>query len=196
MYLRYIKRIFDLTFSIVILFLSFPLVFLGMLIVVRGDSFPIFYTQDRVGLGGKVFKVFKLRTMKQGHSNLGNTSYKHDPRYFIGSEFLRKTKIDELPQIYNVLVGEMSIIGPRPTVMEDYEKMSESQRKRFTITPGLTGLAQVSGNTALKWPKRIELDLKYITNCSFSLDAKILFKTIFLLLSNKIDTNPPDSGEW
>lgn len=196
MYISVIKRFLDIIISFIIIIIIFPVLLLSALVVINGDGFPIFYLQDRVGLNGTIFKVFKLRTMKLGMSNLGTTSFEDDPRYFFGSRFLRGFKIDELPQVFNILKGDMSLVGPRPTVQEDYEKMSEVQRQRFSITPGLTGLAQVSGNTSLKWPERVKLDIYYIDNCSLLLDVKILFKTFMLLVSNRIDTNPPESGEW
>lgn len=173
-----------------------PLFVLTALLVLIGDNTPIFYTQDRIGQSANVFKLYKFRTMKQGMEHLGFTSMEEDPRYFFGSKTMRAFKIDELPQLLNILKGDMTIVGPRPTVYEDFHKMTDQQRKRFNVKPGLTGLAQISGNTSLLWPMRIELDIEYSNNISFINDALIVFKTIRMWLTNRLDSNPPGAGEW
>ena len=134
--------------------------------------------------------------MKKDSDKSSSTTFKDDDRIFFGGNFLRKYKIDELAQLLNVLKGEMSIVGPRPTVLQDYNKMTTEQKKRCEAIPGLTGLAQISGNTFLKWPERIKLDLEYIEKQSFVYDLQIIFKTFVMVLSDKIDSETNDEGEW
>jgi len=190
------KKIFDLSFALVALVLMFPFLVIAFSIVVIADGFPVFYIQQRVGLNGEIFNLYKFRSMKKESDKLGFTTFKDDDRIFFGGNFLRKYKIDELAQLLNVLKGEMSIVGPRPTVLEDYNKMTAEQRKRNIAIPGLTGLAQISGNTFLKWPERIKLDLEYIEKKSFIYDLQIIFKTCAMVLSDKIDSESNDEGEW
>jgi undecaprenyl phosphate N,N'-diacetylbacillosamine 1-phosphate transferase len=190
------KKIFDLSFALVALVLMFPFLVIAFSIVVIADGFPVFYIQQRVGLNGEIFNLYKFRSMKKESDKLGFTTFKGDDRIFFGGNFLRKYKIDELAQLLNVLKGEMSIVGPRPTVLEDYNKMTAEQRKRNIAIPGLTGLAQISGNTFLKWPERIKLDLEYIEKKSFIYDLQIIFKTCAMVLSDKIDSESNDEGEW
>lgn len=196
MYSRYFKRGLDFSVSLVLLLLFMPLFLCAMLLVIVGDGFPVFYLQDRIGKDGKTFRVYKLRTMKSNTESMGSTSMKDDPRYFWGSRFLRSYKLDELPQLLNIIKGDMSLVGPRPTVEEDYLRMDERQRQRFHVRPGLTGLAQVSGNTSLLWPQRIELDIRYCKQMSFWNDMLILAKTVLMWVANKLDTDPPSTGEW
>ena len=165
-------------------------------IVYFGDGRPLFYKQKRVGLNAKIFYIYKIRTMINGADSSGSVSYKNDNRVLLGASLLRKLKIDEMAQLINVLNGDMSIVGPRPTVLSDYHKMNKRQKERVLVKPGLTGLAQISGNTSLSWPDRIKYDLIYINNISFLGDLKIIFLTFFKIVSNKIDSNPPASGEW
>jgi len=190
------KRLFDLFIVLVALVLLSPFFVIAFLIVSLADGFPVFYIQQRVGLNGETFNLYKFRSMKKNSDKLGSTTFKNDNRIFFGGRFLRKYKIDELAQLLNVLKGEMSIVGPRPTVFEDYNKMTAEQKKRNIAVPGLTGLAQISGNTFLKWPERIKLDLAYIKKQSFIFDLKIIFKTFLMVFSNKIDSETNDEGEW
>ena len=125
-----------------------------------------------------------------------STTTANDPRVIKFGWLIRILKIDEFPQFLNILKGEMSIIGPRPTVLEDYELMNEEQKKRNSVLPGLTGLAQIKGGTKLLWPERIKYDLIYIKKKSFLLDLEIIFKTILLFLVFKISTDPDSSKEW
>jgi undecaprenyl phosphate N,N'-diacetylbacillosamine 1-phosphate transferase len=196
MYKLFLKRLLDIMLSLLGIIVLSPIFIIAFILIFLGDGFPLFYFQKRVGINGNQFKVLKLRTMKQGMTDLGLTSFEDDPRYFKGSKFLRAFKIDELPQLVNILLGHMSLIGPRPTVMEDYLKMDNEQKARFQVRPGLTGLAQISGNTSLKWPERVKLDILYIKTLSFNRDFKILIKTVTMWVSNKLDSNPPETGEW
>jgi undecaprenyl phosphate N,N'-diacetylbacillosamine 1-phosphate transferase len=189
------KRLFDLFVVLVALILLSPIFIIAFFIIFIADGFPVFYIQQRVGLNGKMFNLYKFRSMKKNSDKLGSTTFKNDDRIFLGGRFLRKYKIDELAQLLNVLKGEMSIVGPRPTVMEDFNKMTTAQKKRNIAVPGLTGLAQISGNTSLKWPERIKLDLEYIEKQSFLFDLQIIFKTFLMLLSDRIDSETNDEGE-
>lgn len=190
------KRFFDLLVVLIALILLFPVFVISLLMVFIADGFPLFYIQKRVGLNGLFFNLYKFRSMKEGSDSFGSSTFSNDNRIFYGGSFLRKYKIDELAQLLNVLKGEMSIVGPRPTVSEDYNKMTKDQKKRNTVLPGLTGLAQISGNTFLTWPERIILDLEYIENQSFVYDLQIIFKTFLMILSNKIDSEINEEGEW
>jgi len=190
------KRLFDLFVVLVALILLSPILISAFFIIFIADGFPVFYIQQRVGLNGKMFNLYKFRSMKKNSDKLGSTTFKNDDRIFLGGRFLRKYKIDELAQLLNVIKGEMSIVGPRPTVMEDFNKMTTAQEKRNIAVPGLTGLAQISGNTSLKWPERIKLDLEYIEKQSFLFDLQIIFKTFLMVLSDRIDSETNDEGEW
>ena len=190
------KRLFDVLVVLIALILLSPVFVFSFLIVFISDGLPVFYIQKRVGLDGKFFNLYKFRSMKIDSDKFGSTTFSNDYRIFHGGRFLRKYKIDELAQLLNVLKGEMSIVGPRPTVIGDYKKMTKEQKKRSDAVPGLTGLAQISGNTFLTWPERIILDLEYIEKQNFIYDLKIIFKTFVMILSNKIDSEINDEGEW
>lgn len=196
MYRKVGKRMLDLVFSILLLFLSAPVLLLACLLVYLVDGRPLFYCQNRVGQFGNEFSLLKIRTMRQGANKLGSTTFEKDIRVIAGGDLIRSLKIDEIPQLLNIFKGEMSLVGPRPTVYEDFEKMNEGQRGRVNVRPGLTGLAQISGNTSLTWPQRIELDLMYIKKITFIQDVKILLITAIKLLFNRISSHPPTGGEW
>ena len=191
-----IKRIFDIIISTILLILSFPFFVLGFLIVLFNDGNPVFFRQQRVGLHGCLFYIYKFRSMKINSEKLGTTTYKNDNRIFYGGNFLRRYKIDELPQLINVLRGEMSLVGPRPTVLDDYQRMNIQEKKRDIVLPGITGLAQISGNTNLKWPERIKKDLYYIKHATILFDIKILYITFFKLLGQNFKSDNPLSNEW
>ena len=190
------KRLFDLLIALIALILLSPIFILAILIVFISDGLPIFYTQARVGKHGKLFTLYKFRSMKVSADKMSFTTFKDDARIFKAGRFLRKYKIDELAQLFNVFKADMAIVGPRPTVLEDYNKMTLEQKKRSDILPGLTGLAQISGNTSLKWPERIKFDLEYIQKKNFIYDLRIICKTGIMILNNKIDSNTNDEGEW
>ena len=175
-----------------------PILALAAVIIKRGSRGPVFFTQERIGRGGAPFKLYKFRTMSVGaeNSGAGTVSVKRDARVFAGGNFLRKFKIDELPQLLNVLNGTMSLVGPRPTVRADYERMNAEQRRRAAVPPGLTGLAQVSGNTGLSWPRRIEYDLIYVDQHNLLLDIGIMTKTALLIFTNRVETHPAGDDEW
>ncbi|HEX3047783.1 MAG TPA: sugar transferase [Bacillota bacterium] len=179
-----IKRIFDIGFSLFLLLLMSP-VFLVVGIIIKLDSKgPILFKQDRLGRNGQVFKINKYRTMIVNAEKTGTGVFtsEQDPRITKVGRFLRKTSLDELPQILNILKGEMSFIGPRPPVPYHpyvFAGYSERQKVRFSVLPGVTGLAQVKGRNSLSWDERIEFDIQYVNQFSLLLDLKILFLTAF-----------------
>lgn len=193
---RFLKRILDLIVSLVVLLLFGWLILLAALIALIDTGMSGFFRQTRVGQGGKSFDVFKIRSMRRVKGLDSTVTTGSDPRVSSFGRILRKTKLDELPQIINVLTGEMSLVGPRPTVDEDAQRMNERQKERFSVKPGITGLAQINGNTSLKWPERIEYDLEYVHNGSVGLDIKILWQTLVLILTNRAETHPPSDSEW
>jgi lipopolysaccharide/colanic/teichoic acid biosynthesis glycosyltransferase len=183
-----VKRILDFLFALALLFIIWPILLVIAIAIKVESKGPVFFKQDRLGLKCKVFKIYKFRSMVQDAEKTGTGvySYKGDPRVTKVGAFIRKTSLDELPQLFNIIKGEMSIIGPRPTLtyhpwkLEDY---SEEQKIRFSMRPGVTGLAQVSGRKELLWSERIVLDVQYINNISLSLDVRIFLKTIIKVLS-------------
>ena len=177
-----IKRILDFFISLISFFLLSPILFLIAFFILISSEGPILFSQKRVGLNTKSFTIYKFRTM---YIN----AKKGDHQIFIGDtdvtpvgNFLRRFKLDELPQIYNVILGDMSIIGPRPCLISTFESMPERIKKRFNIRPGLTGLAQVNGGILLSWPERWEHDICYVNNFSFRLDMKIILKTFLVII--------------
>tara|TARA_R100000365_G_scaffold3534_1_gene11997 strand:- start:9408 stop:10016 length:609 start_codon:yes stop_codon:yes gene_type:complete len=193
-----LKRVVDILLSGVALALLSPL-FLGLAAFIKLRSpGPIFFRQTRVGLNGENFSLLKFRSMHNNTDEIPNASTTRcgDPRIFKGGETIRRYKLDELPQIVNVIIGDMSLIGPRPTVREDHQRMTEAQRRRVSIRPGLSGLAQIKGGASLSWPQRIELDLEYIDNLSFWNDMKIIVVTIALVISGRADNYPVGDDEW
>jgi lipopolysaccharide/colanic/teichoic acid biosynthesis glycosyltransferase len=190
------KRLFDIIGALFGLILLAPVFLLAAIIIKRGSRGPVFFTQERIGRGGAAFRLYKFRTMNVGAESAGTVSLKQDPRVFAGGNFLRKFKIDELPQLLNVLNGTMSLVGPRPTVRADYERMNAAQKRRTAVTPGLTGLAQVSGNTGLSWPERIKYDLLYVEERNLLLDLGIIAQTAWLIFRDRVETHPPGEDEW
>jgi lipopolysaccharide/colanic/teichoic acid biosynthesis glycosyltransferase len=179
-----IRRGVDIASSALALVLSAPLVALAALAIRLESPGPVIYSQRRVGLDGRTFDVIKLRTMVDGaeHLGAGLAVDADDPRITRVGAFLRRTSLDELPNLLNVLRGEMSVIGPRPTLPAQVEQYSPRQRGRLQIKPGITGWAQVNGRAALPWDERIELDLYYIEHRSLSLDLRILWRTVAMVL--------------
>ena len=193
-----LKRMFDLTAALIGIVLLAPIFLLAAVVIKLGSRGPLLFTQERLGQDEVPFRIFKFRTMISGADRLGNggVSLRHDPRLFRGAATLRRFKIDELPQLFNVLNGTMSMVGPRPTIREDYRRMNEAQRQRSRARSGLTGLTQINGNTALPWPERIEYDLAYVARQSLWLDVKIVARTILLMVAGKADTHPTGDVEW
>ncbi|HEY4451834.1 MAG TPA: sugar transferase [Solirubrobacteraceae bacterium] len=179
------RRALDIAMSAALLVLSAPLLALAALAIRRETPGPVLYRQRRIGRDGHPFDVLKLRTMVDGaeHIGAGLAVNENDPRITRVGALLRRCSLDELPNLVNVLRGEMSLIGPRPTLPVQVEQYSERQRRRLELRPGITGWAQVNGRASLPWSERIELDLYYIEHRSLALDLKILGRTIAMLLA-------------
>ena len=179
------KRGLDLLLAALGLALGAP-VLVGAMVAIRVESpgHPI-YRQRRVGRGGREFDVYKLRTMVHGaeHLGAGMAVNEGDPRITRVGALLRRTSLDELPNLLNVLRGDMSIVGPRPTIPVQVEQYTERQRRRLEVKPGITGWAQVNGRASLPWSERIELDLWYVEHRSLALDLRILAQTAAMVLS-------------
>lgn len=179
-----LKRIIDFLLALCsIVILGIPLLIIGILIKLESKG-PIFFLQDRLGKDGRIFKIYKFRTMVDDAINMGTgiRTSEDDPRITKMGKFLRKTSLDEIPQIINILKGEMSIIGPRPPVPyhpRRYEEYSDFQKKRFEVLPGITGLAQVVLRNSASWDERIVLDVEYVENMNFKADTNIFIKTLF-----------------
>jgi len=177
------KYLFDKIVSLIALIILLPL-FLVVAVLIKIDSRgPVFFMQERVGKNGKIFKTFKFRTMVVGADEKTKGIYidKENPYVTRMGKFLRRSGIDELPQVINVLKGDMSFVGPRPTLQYQIKKYNDFQKKRLLMKPGITGWALVNGRNLLTWPERIKLDVWYIEHWSFWLDMKILFKTVWVV---------------
>jgi lipopolysaccharide/colanic/teichoic acid biosynthesis glycosyltransferase len=174
-----VNRTLDAAIAGAGLVLTSPLLAAAALAIKLEGRGPVLYRQTRVGKGGEDFELFKLRTMVVGAEKLGAgfAVDRGDPRITRTGRLLRWASIDELPQLWNVLRGDMSVIGPRPTLRYQVEQYDEQQRRRLEIRPGLTGWAQVNGRAELPWPERIQLDVWYVENRSPWVDLKILLRT-------------------
>ena len=179
-----IRRLIDIAVSALVLLLSAPILLVAALAIRLESSGPVIYRQRRVGLHGRPFDVLKLRTMVDGAERIGAglAIDAGDSRVTRVGGLLRRTSIDELPNLANVLRGEMSLIGPRPTLPVQVQQYTPRQRGRLQIKPGITGWAQVNGRASLPWSERIELDLYYIEHRSLALDLRILWRTPGLVL--------------
>lgn len=190
MYRKYFKRFIDVTVSGISLILLFP-IFIIVIISIKVDSNgPALFTQKRVGKEGKEFKIFKFRTMLTFEDSFypdGSPIENYDRITKVGN-ILRKTSIDELPQLINIFIGDMSIVGPRPTLSYQVEKYDDNQARRLKVKPGLTGLAQVNGRNSLSWEQKIQYDIDYVDNITFLSDLKIILKTFLVVFkSEKIE---------
>ena len=190
-----IKRGLDIIFSLVLLIIGGIFLLIVGLIIKIDSPGPAIFKQGRLGLNGKVFNIYKFRSMCQGAEKKGTGVYslKGDPRVTKVGRFIRATSIDELPQLINILKGEMSFIGPRPTLTYHpwkLEEYTDEQLKRFKVRPGVTGLAQINGRKDIPWDERIIYDVNYVENLSFMLDLKILLKTIVKVfkMSDNVNT--------
>lgn len=178
-----IKRIFDLLLSGIGLILISPIFLIVIFLIKIFMPGPIFFKQERVGINGYKFNILKFRTMKVDVEAEKNLDFSKDKeRLTILGKILRRLKIDELPQLINVFKGDMSLVGPRPTVLYQVENYTDYQRKRLIMRPGMTGLAQVNGNITLPWEQRIMYDIEYIEKFSILLDLRILVKTIAIVI--------------
>lgn len=182
LYRSILKRIIDIVFSFCFILIASPLMIAAGILIKISSRGPIFFKQERAGENGKPFTVYKFRTMTDKPRKVDREIYKGDSEVTSVGLWLRRFKIDELPQLINILKGDMSIVGPRPGMMTQITKLDENGKFRLKVKPGLTGLAQVHGNIHLSWPERWIYDRKYVENLSFFLDVKILVKTIMIVL--------------
>lgn len=171
------KRFFDFTLAFFALLLLSPIILIVALLICFKLGSPILFTQDRPGLNGKVFKMYKFRSMLDGKDKHGNLLPDNERMTSFGT-FLRSTSLDELPGLFNVLKGDMSLVGPRPLLVQYLLLYNNEQARRHNVRPGITGWAQVNGRNAISWDQKFKLDVWYVDNQSFLLDLKILLLTV------------------
>lgn len=192
MYKNHIKRLIDVVLSVLaIIVLSWLYLIIAILIKCTSKG-PVLFKQDRIGKDGKVYQIYKFRSMKVGAEKSGVYSDNKDPRVTGIGRFIRATSIDELPQLFNILKGDMALIGPRPPLTYHpwkWEEYSDFQKRMFEVRPGITGWAQTHGRKDVEWNKRIELNVWYVDHVSFGLDFKIFWLTIFKILTNADNEN-------
>lgn len=184
MYAKYIKRILDFILSLIALIVLSPVLLVVAILVRIKLGSPIIFKQQRPGKDEKIFTLYKFRTMTDKRDENGNL-LSNDQRLTEFGDFLRKTSLDELPEIFLILTGKMSLIGPRPLHVEYLQYYNEEQRKRHNVRPGLTGWAQVNGRNSITWTEKFKLDVYYVENVSFLLDLKIIFLTIKQVICRK-----------
>ncbi|NMP59178.1 sugar transferase [Enterococcus mundtii] len=185
LYKQIFKRVLDVCISIIVLIICSPIIIILSILIKSTSEGPVFFKQKRLGLNGENFFIYKFRTMCVGAETIGDgltIKTASDNRITKVGGFLRKTGLDELPQLINIIIGDMSLIGPRPPVTyfpyDGFDAYPEWAKKRFTVRPGITGLAQCTVRNSVSWDKRIEIDLQYIEEISFTNDLKIIYKTI------------------
>lgn len=194
MYKHFLKRFFDIFMSLFILLLVWPIFLIIALLIKIDSKGPVIFKQQRIGKGGKVFNIYKFRSMCVGAEKTGSGVYsdKNDARVTKIGKFLRATSLDELIQVVNILKGDMSFIGPRPPLTYHpwpIEEYTEEQKKMFNVRPGVTGWAQVHGRKDVEWNKRIELNVWYVEHLSMWTDIKIVFMTVFKVFTNADNEN-------
>jgi len=199
MYKLYVKRLLDILLSLVgIILLWFPMVLIAIIIKIDSRG-PVIFKQTRIGKSGRVFEILKFRSMcvNAEHTGTGVYSGKGDARVTKIGKIIRATSIDELPQLLNILKGDMSLIGPRPPLTYHpwpVEQYTEEQFRMFSVRPGVTGWAQINGRKDVEWNKRIELNCWYTENISFFLDLKIFFISIFKVFTNADNKNTKETA--
>lgn len=189
-----LKRLLDVIFAFLLLVLLSPLMILTAVLIKLESRGPVFFRQDRIGRDGKTFQMIKFRSMVQGAANMGSGQYsfKGDPRVTRVGQFIRRTSIDELPQFINILKGDMSFIGPRPTLTFHPYPLDQYPPEgliRFQVRPGISGWAQIHGRKDIPWPKRFELDRYYVEHLSLGLDLKIFLRTFGKIVSSADNVN-------
>jgi len=186
------KRLFDLLGAVVALVLFSPILLIVAVLVRVCIGRPVLFRQQRPGLGGKPFTILKFRTMRDAADAQGQPLPDADRLTRLGSA-LRAASLDELPELWNVLVGDMSLVGPRPLLMRYLDRYSTNQARRHTVRPGLTGYAQVNGRNALSWDEKFELDTWYVDNRSMMLDLRILLRTVASIVTRRGISAPGDA---
>ena len=184
LYCKLIKRFMDFLIAALSIIIFSPLLIILAILVRVKLGGPVIFKQERPGLNGKVFKLYKFRTMTDAKDENGNLL---DDEYRLTSfgKKLRSTSLDELPELYNILKGNMSIVGPRPILVKYLQLYNDEQKRRHDVRPGLTGLAQVSGRNAITWTEKFNRDIEYVDNVSLGLDISIFFKTIYCVLKKE-----------
>jgi len=185
------KRLFDIILSLLLLILFLPLFFFISVFIYLTMGKPIFFKQNRPGLNKKAFAIYKFRTMTNEKDAQGNLLPDEERLYGVG-KFIRSASLDEIPQLFNVLNGNMSFVGPRPLLLEYLPLYTQEQNKRHNVRPGITGWAQVNGRNTISWEEKFELDVWYVENQSLLLDLKILFMT-FMKVVNRSDISSSSS---
>ena len=187
MYRNFLKNVFDFLTAITAFLVLLPIFLIIIIFIKITMKGPVFFIQTRVGKSMKKFDLYKFRTMKVDAEKVKNglEVKENDNRVTSFGSLLRKTSLDELPQLFNVIKGDISLVGPRPCLPEQLPYFSKSQNKRFNVKPGITGLAIVNGRSKIPWSKRIDFDLKYIHTLSFLTDIKIIIKTIYVIFTFK-----------
>ncbi len=194
MYKSFIKRILDIVIScIAIILLAVPMLIVSLIIKIDSPG-PVIFKQKRLGKNGKIFEIYKFRSMKVNSEYTGSGVYsgKHDDRITHVGKILRATSVDELPQLINILKGEMSFVGPRPPLTYHpwtIEQYTEEQFRMFEVRPGITGWAQINGRKSVEWNSRIKLSVWYVDHVSFLLDLKIMLLTVWKVFANKDNEN-------
>lgn len=181
MYVNFIKRFIDLSISLIAIVVLSPVFVLVILVMILSGHRSLFFVQTRVGKHEKLFKLLKLKSMTDEKDEQGNL-LPDEKRLTKAGKIIRKTSLDELPQLINVIKGDMSIVGPRPLLVEYLKFYSAEQKKRHLVKPGITGWAQVNGRNAISWERKFELDVWYVNHISFAIDAKIIFLTALKII--------------
>jgi lipopolysaccharide/colanic/teichoic acid biosynthesis glycosyltransferase len=197
MYWKFGKRIFDFFLALIgLILLSVPMAIIAILLWITSGH-PILFTQPRPGKDGQIFKFYKFRTMTDERDSSGNPLPDEERLTAVG-QFLRKTSLDELPQLWNVLKGEMSFVGPRPLLVAYLDRYTPEQARRHEVIPGITGWAQINGRNALSWEEKFQLDIWYIDHWNLWLDFKILVLTVIKVLKREgiTQTNHVNMSEF
>jgi len=190
-----IRRIFDVVAACVLLMFFTPLLITLAFCIFLTMGSPVIFCQKRAGLQGRIFTIYKLRTMNNGVDDKGQLLPDHKRLTFLGY-WIRKLSLDELPQLLNIVKGEMSFIGPRPLLVEYLPLYSEEQKRRHEVLPGITGWAQINGRNALSWQQKFTLDVYYVDNISFFLDCKIFFRTfVVIFLAKNVNETSTQTSE-
>ena len=184
-----IKRVFDVLFSLIAMIILSPVLVVASIVLVISDGFPVFFTQTRPGKNGNPFELHKFRTMKVVR-NQNDELLADGDRITKFGNLLRITSLDELPELYNVLKGEMSIVGPRPLLMQYLGRYSDEQSKRHEVLPGITGWAQINGRNAISWEEKFRLDVWYVDHWTFQLDIRIILQTIWKVIKGEGISQP------
>lgn len=199
MYRNIFKRLIDVVLSFIGIIVVSPIYLLTAIFIRLESEGPVIFKQKRLGVNGVPFNIYKFRSMYINSENKGSGVYsgKDDPRVTKVGKFIRLTSIDELPQFFNILKGDMAIIGPRPALTYhpwQYEEYTEEQKKMFSVRPGVTGWAQIHGRKDVEWNKRIEMNVWYAEHLNFWLDVKIFFATIFKVITFKDNYNVEETA--